>query len=185
MTAARAVSHRGQAGYTLIEVVIASAIGVLVLGSMTSIVMTTVMAANTATSRVEASNQIRGFQLTAYDDFALSQPPTSPGCGTSIGSLCTTQELVLRGKRMPNEAAAAAGAYTATYRWDVAKQVVVRSVAGGMSRSIVSNVSDYTWYVDRSGARPSVVISLTVTVGFYNTKYSQSQTMRFYPRVAA
>ena len=184
MTPVQAARRRRQAGYTLIEVVIASAIGVLVLGSLTSIVLTTVMAANTATSRVEASGQIRGFQLTAYDDFALSKPPIAIGCGTSAGSPCTTQALVLQGSRMPNLATGAAAPYSATYSWDSTNMVVTRQIAGGSSRTIASNITAYSWYVDSAViTRPSVVISLTVTVGFYNAPYSQSQTMRFYPRV--
>jgi type II secretory pathway pseudopilin PulG len=180
LTPSQSARRRRQAGYTLIEVVIATAIGLFVMGSLTSIVLTTVLAANTATSRVEASNQVRGLQLAAYDDFALSRPPAP--CGTAA-SPCTTP-LVLRGKRMPNQATGAPADYSVTYLYDPAKQVVTRQI-GSSSRNAANNVTAYSWYTDNSGIRPTVVISLTVTVGFYNTTYSQSQTMRFYPRVTA
>ena len=38
-------------------------------------------------------------------------------------------------------------------------------------------------YVDSSGAHPTVVIDMTVTVKSFNMTYSESQTLRFYPRV--
>lgn len=182
-TPAQAAGRRRQAGYTLIEVVVATAIGLFVMGSLTSIVLTTVLAANTATSRVEASSQIRNFQLNAYDDFALSQAPIPPGCGVTAASPCTSEAITLQGSRMPNQEAVAAAGYTVVYAWDPASKVVNRQV-GGASRRAASNVTAYSWYIDGAG-QPSVVISLTVTVGFYNTSYSQSQTMRFYPRVTS
>jgi prepilin-type N-terminal cleavage/methylation domain-containing protein len=181
VTPLQAARRRRQAGYTLIEVVIATAIGLLVMGSLTSVVMTTVQATNTATSRVEASGQIRGFQLTAYDDFALSQPPAP--CGTQAAP-CDVQPLVLQGSRMANQESGAASAYVVKYMWDRDKRVVTRQQVDGTGRNVASNVYAYSWYVDGTGARPTVVISMTVTVGFiYKDSYSQSQTMRFYPRV--
>ena len=77
MTPQMAARRRRQAGYTLIELIIASAIGLMVMGALTSVFVTMALGANTATSRVEASSQIRNFQLTAYDDFALSRPAPS------------------------------------------------------------------------------------------------------------
>jgi prepilin-type N-terminal cleavage/methylation domain-containing protein len=175
-----AARRRRQAGYTLIELIVASAIGLLVMGALTSVVLTSVLAANTATSRVEASAQIRNFQLTAYDDFALSQSPVPVGCGTPV-SPCTTQDMYLTGLRMPN-AGGAPGSFTARYTWDPSTQLVTRFV-GAASRVAASDVASYSWYVDPSGAHPVVVVTMTVTVGFYNTSYTESQTLLFYPRV--
>ena len=50
-------------------------------------------------------------------------------------------------------------------------------------RVAASSVSAYSWYLDSSGANPTVVVSMTVTIDSYNSKYSQSQTLRFYPRI--
>jgi prepilin-type N-terminal cleavage/methylation domain-containing protein len=183
MTPTQAARRRQQAGYTLIELIIASAIGLMVMGALTSVVLTTVLAANTATSRVEASAQVRNFQLTAYDDFALASPPVVSGCG-SPASPCTTEIMVLRGSRMPNQNAGVATPYVVTYAWDSNLHEVIRSV-GGTSRVIATGVRAYSWYVDSSGDHPSVVVNMTVTVGFYNASYSESQTLRFYPRVTA
>jgi prepilin-type N-terminal cleavage/methylation domain-containing protein len=183
VTPAQAARRRQQAGYTLIELIIASAIGLMVMAALTSVVLTTMLAANTATSRVEASAQVRNFQLTAYDDFALARPPAISGCG-SPASPCTTQSMVLQGSRMPNQSAGVAAPYAVTYEWDPILHQVARS-AGGASRVAATNVVAYSWYIDNSGDHPSVVVSMTVTVGFYNTSYSESQTLRFYPRVTA
>ena len=182
MKGSRAARHRHQAGFTLIELLIATALGVLVLSALTSIVLTTTQAAGTANSRIEASAQVRNFQLTAYDDFALARPPTTPGCGTRDDP-CTTQDLVLAGSRMPNTTTGTASPYTVTYSWDAADGNLFRRVAGLSSRVVANNVTAFSWYVDSSAAHPTVVIDMTVTVKSFSTTYSESQTLRFYPRV--
>ncbi len=176
-----AARRRSQAGYTLIELIIASAIGLMVMGALTSVVLTMALGANTATGRVEASAQIRNFQLTAYDDFSLSRPPAPTGCGTP-GTPCTTQDMILAGSRMPNPIGSVAAPFTARYTWDSSQQTVTRFV-GPASRVAASGVTAYSWYIDRSGAHPVVVVSMTVVIAFYNTSYAESQTLLFYPRV--
>jgi hypothetical protein len=46
-------------------------------------------------------------------------------------------------------------------------------------------VTAFSYDVDQAGEYPTVVVNLTVTIrnGSPNDYYSQSQTMRFYPRV--
>ena len=178
-----AARRRRQAGFTLIEVIIATALGLLVMGALTSVVLTSIIADNTAMARVEASSQVRNFQFTAYDDFVLARPPVPSGCGTS-GNPCTTQDLVLQGSRVPNAIGAAAAPYTVRYVWDASRQVVTRYVGTG-SRVAASNVTAYSWYIDRSGADPTVVVNFTVTIPTYNATYSQSQTLLFYPRITS
>jgi prepilin-type N-terminal cleavage/methylation domain-containing protein len=178
-----AARRRSQAGYTLIELIVATAIGLMVMGALTSVVLTMALGANTATSRVEASAQIRNFQLTAYDDFALSEPPAPTGCGTSANA-CTTQDMILTGSRMPNQVGANAAPYTVRYTWDSSQKVVTRFV-GVSSRVAASGVTGYSWYIDSSGGHKVVVVSMTVAVNFYNTAYSESQTLLFYPRVTS
>ena len=184
VTSQSAARHRRQAGYTLIELIVASAIGLMVMGALTSVVLTSVLAANTATGRVEASAQIRNFQLTAYDDFAMSQPPAPVGCGTPDNP-CTSQDMKLTGLRVPN-GGGGPGSFTARYHWDPNTQLVTRFV-GAAYRVAASNVGSYSWYVDPgpTGAHPVVVVSMTVTVSSYNTSYTESQTLLFYPRVTA
>jgi len=178
-----AARRRRQGGYTLIELIIASAIGLLVMSALTSVVLTMTIGANTATSRVEASAQIRNFQFTAYDDFALSRPPAPSGCGTP-SSPCTTQTMVLMGDRMPNETGGVPQLFTARYTWDQSQQTVTRFVGSG-SRVAASGVTSFSWYVDTSAPHPVVVVSLTVTVSANGTPYSESQTLLFYPRVTS
>jgi prepilin-type N-terminal cleavage/methylation domain-containing protein len=183
MRAPVAARHRSQAGYTLIELIIASAIGLLVMGALTSVVLTMTLGDNVATGRIEASAQIRNFQLTAYDDFALSRPPSPAGCG-SQSSPCTTQDMILMGSRVPNDSIGLPAPFTARYTWDSSQQAVTRFVDTG-SRVAASNVTAYSWYIDNSGGHPVVVINMTVTVTFYNTSYSESQSLLFYPRVTS
>lgn len=177
-----AARRRSQGGFTLIELIVATAIGLIVMSAMTSVVLTSVLGDNAATGRVEASAQIRTFQLMAYDDFALSRPPAAAGCGTKAAP-CTTQAMTLAGLRMPNQVSAAAVPFSATYTWNSSTQTITRSVGAG-SQVAASSVTSYSWYVD-SSAKPVVVVTLTVTVATYNATYAESQTLLFYPRVNA
>ena len=178
-----AARRRAQAGYTLIELMVATAIGLVVMGALTSIFVTTVLGANAATGRVEASSQIRSFQLVAYDDFALSRPPAPAGCGTQANP-CTSQPMVLSGYRMPNQAAGNVTTFAVSYAWSPAQQAVSRNI-GASEQVAATNVTAFAWYVDATGDHPVVVVAMTVTIASYNTTYSESQTLLFYPRVTA
>src|SRR5438552_18932943 len=109
--------RRRQAGYTLVELIVATAIGTIVLGALTSIVLTTAISTNVATSRVDASGQIRNFQLNAYDEMAFSNVPAPSRCRTQANP-CTSQPIVLHGQRVADQPSGAAAAYSATYSWD-------------------------------------------------------------------
>jgi prepilin-type N-terminal cleavage/methylation domain-containing protein len=176
--------RRSQAGYTLVEVLVATAIGAIVMGAVTSIVVTTVISTNVATSRVDATTQVRDFQLNAYDDVARSALPGASGCGSQANP-CTTQPMVLTGSRIPNQLAGSPSPYTVTYTWDPSQHLVVRQVSAGPSRPVATGVTSYAWYIDSSAGHPTVVVNLTVTVSTYNASYSESQSFRFYPRVVA
>ena len=175
--------RRRQAGYTLVELIVATAIGTIVLGALTSIVLTTAISTNVATSRVDASGQIRNFQLNAYDDMAFSNVPAPSGCGTQANP-CTSQPMVLQGQRVPNQPSGAPAPYSVTYTWDPSQQTVSRQ-AGSAIRTVAENVTGYSWFIDSSGAQPAVVVSLTVTVRTYNAPYVDSQSFRFVPRATA
>jgi type II secretory pathway pseudopilin PulG len=162
---------RSQGGYTLVEVVIASALGMVVMTALTSVILTSWRAGNTAVGRVEASSEIRNFQFRAYDDFAQSGLPVSSGCGAAG---CSTP-IVLTGPQVGD---------SVTYSWD-SKKFLDRTrtclppngcQAGGSSRHVATDVTYFSWYLDGR----TVVVRLTVTV----LDYSETQTMRFYPRVA-
>ncbi|TMC54345.1 MAG: type II secretion system protein [Chloroflexi bacterium] len=146
---------KGQGGFTLVEVIISAAIGALLLSALTSVVLTSWRGAMIATSRVEASSQIRNFEYLAYDDFARSATPSGGACP------CTTQPLLLSG---------------VTYTWD-GRSFLDRAVANtGATEHAATDVSAFSWYVDTNS---TVVVSLTITI----QAYSESQTFRFYPRV--
>jgi prepilin-type N-terminal cleavage/methylation domain-containing protein len=163
----------GQDGYTLVELIIAVAIGALLMSALTSVVLTTWRGTSTATSRVEASSQIRNFQYFAYDDFAAGGVP-SISCGPAPP--CT---ILVTGTRVNNSTAPVPAPSAITYNWDGAN--LDRQIGSSQPIHAATNVTAFTAYVDSSGAFPIVVVSMTVTV----QAYGESQTFRFYPRINA
>lgn len=167
-----------QGGYTLVELIIALAIGVLLMSAVSSVVLTAWRASTIAGSRVEASSQVRTFQEFAYDDFAGAGTPITGSCGTPSNP-CTTQPLVLNGIQASNSTSPVTSPYQVAYTWDGSGIVDRQIGGGGPLMHAATNVSAFSWYVDTSSASPTVVVKMTVTVG----TYSQSQTFRFYPRM--
>jgi prepilin-type N-terminal cleavage/methylation domain-containing protein len=169
---------RSQGGYTLVEVLITIALTALLMTALTSVVFTSVRAVDVASSRVEASSQIRNFQYFADDDFAQSAVPVGGSCGTP-STPCSTQPVVLSGTQVTNSVQPAGSAVVVTYTWD-GSNFLDRQVSAGPPIHAATNVSAFSWYVDTTASRPTVVVSITVTV----SSYSESQTFRFYPRVS-
>lgn len=181
MSLDRSRRRRSQAGFTLIELLVASTVGLLVMSGLTSVVLTTYRASQTASNRVEAAGQILGFQQTASDDFATSSLPVpAGGCGSSTVP-CTHDPIQLRSCKMTNSTTPTAQPRTVTYVWPAGSDLVNRRVGAGSSNPAAANVTAFSWYLDGTSPNQSVVLSLTVTVG----TISQSQTMRFHPRVSS
>lgn len=179
--------HSSQAGFTLIELLVATAIGVIVMTGLTSVVFTTYRADQIATSRVEASGEIRNFQATAYNDFAVSSLPlTPPGCGSSAQP-CTQDPISLKACTVNTSTSPPSlQGRAVTYSWDSTAHLIARQVGVGVPPTPVNpaatNVTAFSWYIDdTSPGQKTVVVSLTVTVG----ALTQSQTMRFHPRVVS
>jgi len=169
-------SASGQGGYTLIELMVASAIGLIVMSGLTSVVLTTWRAGTIATSRIEASGQIRAFEFVAYDDFAHSGVSNLGSCTKQAP--CTTQPIVLTGTQV-NNSGQPVPAYTVTYTWDGSSFLDRFVAASGTTTHAATNVSALSWYLDGSAPNQTVVVTLTVSV----QAYSETQTFRFYPRV--
>jgi hypothetical protein len=169
---------KSQGGFTPVEVIVASAIGLIVMTGLTSVVLTSYRAWMTANSRVEASSQVRNFQFEGNDDFALSSLPVAPGCGTSVTNQCTTQTIALQGTQFNKSGATSP--YQVTYTWDgtsfLMRQITVNGTTNP-KREAATNVSAFSWYVD--GANQAVVATISVTV----QSYTETQTLRFYTRV--
>ena len=167
---------RRQEGYTLVELIIASAVGVIVMTGLTSVIFTSVQAGMTASSRVEASSQIRNFGLNAYDDFALSRLNTLLACT----SACSTP-ITLKGLRASNLSLPTASNFTVTYTWQSTSnpKTLDRQVSGSPPVHAATGVTAFSWYVDGSSPNQTVVVMLTVTVN----AYAESQTFRFHPRL--
>jgi len=161
--------HRGEAGYTLVELIVAMAIGLFVASALTSVVLTSVRASNISIGRIEASSQIRTFQLRAEDDFASSTAPFAGGCP------CTTTPIVLQGFQVSSGTLLAPSPVTITYRWDGSANL--DRTVGSNSTHLATSVTNFSWDVDP--ATQNVVIHMTVTV----LSYSESQTFVFHPRL--
>jgi prepilin-type N-terminal cleavage/methylation domain-containing protein len=165
---------QSQGGYTLIEVIISVAIGAILMAGLSSVVLTSVRASNVATSRVEASSQIRSFQSFAYGDFAHS---AASGLATCTPSPPCTQPIVLTGTQVNSAGQPVGTPYTVTYTWD-GSDFLDRQV-GSSSLHAATNVSSFSWYVTSGPGLSTVVVNMTVTVH----AYSESQSFIFYPRV--
>ncbi|SRR5712691_588026 len=162
---------RSQSGYTLIEVIIASAIGALLLAGLTSVILTSVRAIDTASSRVEASSQIRSFEYFAYDDFARSGVPQA--CAAPLTGSC----FALTGLEASNSSSPAITLHTVTYVWD-GSDFLDRQIDGGPLEHVASGVTWFSWTVSGGSSRQTCVIQMTVTVG----SYAETQTLQFYPQ---
>ncbi|HKW60288.1 MAG TPA: prepilin-type N-terminal cleavage/methylation domain-containing protein [Candidatus Dormibacteraeota bacterium] len=162
---------RSQSGYTLVEVIIASAIGAILMVGLTSVVFTSVRAIDTASSRVEASSQIRSFASYAYDDFARSGLPQ--GCPAPPSGTCVS----LTGLGASNSVPPAIATHTVTYTWDGA-DFLDRQVDGGSAHHVASGVTAFTWSIAGGASRQTCIVQITVTVG----AYSETQALQFYPQ---
>ena len=178
-----------QSGFTLVEVVIASALGLMVITGLTSVILTSIKATSIATSRIEASGQIRNFELHAYDDFALSAIPDTAGCGAPPWSC----PIKLAGTQVTNSVTPTVDpTYKVSYSWD-GTAVLDRQVGGNPPAHVAKNITDFSWWVEGSALHQTVVVKLGVTVplprssgpafAFAGDPYTEYQILRFYPRV--
>jgi prepilin-type N-terminal cleavage/methylation domain-containing protein len=168
---------KNQSGFTLIELLVASAIGLIVMTGLTSLVLTTWRAGAIATSRVEASGQIRSFQFDAYDDFALSGVPTLTSCAAGSPPPCT---VALSGLLASNTQVPVPANYKVAYVWDGIN--VDRNIAGGSSKHAATDVSAFSAYLAGTAPNQTVVVTMTVTIPSV-PPYSETQTLQFFPRV--
>jgi prepilin-type N-terminal cleavage/methylation domain-containing protein len=177
-----------QGGFTLVELIVATAIGLVVMAGLTSLMFTAYRADRQATSRVEAAGEIRSFQQSAIRDFALSALPGVPAtCGTQIQP-CTQDPIQLNGCSISSTDGTTFvwQSRTVTYSWSSATEVVSRGVGSEPTIPTATNVSAFSWYVDGTPPDQSVVVTIAVTVDWaVNTPYTQSQILRFYPRVVS
>jgi prepilin-type N-terminal cleavage/methylation domain-containing protein len=171
-----------QDGFTLVELIITSVLTLLVMTGLTSVVLTAMRGNDIATGRIEASSQIRNFELRAYDDFAGSgtvapDPSTCP----PLPSGCSIR---LQGTQASNSNSPTVSPYNVTYSWsgtfgaplDRAFTLVTYNKVVTSLRHVATSVTGFSWYL--SGR--AVVVTLTVTV----RSYSETQTFLFYPRIS-
>ena len=168
---------QSQGGYTLVELIVASAIGVLVMTGLTSVVLTSTRAGQVATSRIEASAQVRNFESDAYGDFALSQTTAISSCMPGDPPPCT---ITLTGLRASNSPTPVATSYTVKYRWkdsNVDRQIGLDPNAPWVHAA--TNVTAFSAVFTGTAPYQTVVVTMTVTVN----AYAETQSFRFDPRV--
>ena len=141
------------------------------MAGLSSVILTSARAVDTASSRVQASSQIRSFVYFAYDDFDQSGVPeacTPPPSGTC---------LELRGLHASNSPTPVISNRTVTYVWD-GSDFLDRQVDSGPRQHVASGVTAFSWSVAGGASRQSCLVQITVTVG----SYSESQTLQFFPQ---
>lgn len=158
---------RNQHGYTLIEVIVATAIAAVVMTGLWSVITTTARAIDTSVSRVEASSQIRTFQTFAGDDFAGSNVPVDCSAGSPGACL-----------QLSHSSSPVANTFQVKYVWN-GSALLDRQILGGSSRHIAGSVTAFSWYLEGTWPNQTCVVKLTITVG----SYSESQVLRFYPEI--
>jgi prepilin-type N-terminal cleavage/methylation domain-containing protein len=164
-------AHRGQAGFTLIELIIALAISLFVAIALTSVIFTSVQASNTAFGRIGAGAEIRAFEQRADDDFAASKLPTPGTCGDQASNPCTTTPIVL------DTTSPSGSSAQVKYEWDGSAILDRFDVTSGHSTELAGDVTAFSWYEDST--TQTVVVQMTVTV----LSYSETQIFRFHPQV--
>jgi prepilin-type N-terminal cleavage/methylation domain-containing protein len=165
---------KSQGGYTLVELIVASAVGLLVMTGLTSMVLTSSRAGAVATSRIEASAQVRNFEFDAYGDFALSGVPVISSCALGDPPPCT---VALSGLQASNSTTPVPVNYTVTYSWDGSN--VDRQIGSNPRVHAATGVTAFSAVLAGTPPYQTVVVTLTVTV----QAYAETQTLRFYPRV--
>ncbi len=164
----------------MVELLVATAIGLIVMTALTSVVFTSWHGWMTATGRVETSSQIRSFETFANDDIAQSSaPPVPAGCAATQASPCTVQAIALSGTRAVNAPnPAMTFGYQVTYTWDGVANVD-RTVGNNAPVHAATGVTGFSWYLTGAGPHQAVVVTLTVVEQGITT----TQTLEFYPRL--
>jgi prepilin-type N-terminal cleavage/methylation domain-containing protein len=171
--------RRGEAGFTLVEVLIASTISVLVMSGATMLLYTFYISNFIANSRLQTSGQIRNFQLAFNDDAVLASSSICPA--TPCDNLTT---LKLEGCRFSrgDPSPSNPSRFTAVYKWwppTTSSPGTVSRTVGGSTIQVARNVPGFT--ADVAGDNS---VTVTLTVQDSSKRYSQTQTLYFHPRPA-
>jgi prepilin-type N-terminal cleavage/methylation domain-containing protein len=162
------VRDQPQAGYTLVEILLAMGISTLLMAGLGLVIYTLFKANNTSDSRLQASSQIRTFQLAFHDDVAHN-------AGTIVcANPCTT--LTLSGSRY-NQGATGPCSLTVTYAYPSPSPLLISRSVGGKTTQVARNVKAFAATV---GADNSVTVTLTVQDP--TGSFTETQVLYFDPR---
>lgn len=170
------MSRRSQAGFTLVEMMIASAMGAIVMGALSSVVWLATSSNASVDPRLQASGQVRNLQTALNADLTSARPAPLADSGCTQSVPCTTFPIQVRGPIVPARTGLAQPdpvAHYVTYCYIPAGSVVERFAgtltacpgAAGSGQAVARRLSSFSWYYTGT----SVVVSVSATVGSYST----------------
>jgi prepilin-type N-terminal cleavage/methylation domain-containing protein len=162
---------RSQAGYTLVEMILALGIGTMLIAGTALLLWTMFTANHTSDVRLQASAQIRNFQLAFHDDVVLNNRPVSITGNCTPPGPCT---ISLSGSRF-NQGASGPGAFSVTYSYS--SGTVTRQVSGAGATEVAKNVARFC-----PGVSAGNVVTVNLTAQDSLGAYSETQTLKFDPR---
>ena len=119
-----------------------------------------------------------------------SSPPAIPSdCAAPLSqSNQCSSPIVLQGSQASNAAAPSISSYQVSYTWDSVGHLLERQTQVGTNPPVqfdaAIGVTAFSWYLDGSGSHQTVVVTISITVQTVQPEsYTQTQTLRFYPRV--
>jgi len=173
--------HGNQGGYTLPEVILAAGLATFIAAALTSVVFVASSANTTWNPRLQASGQIRGFQQSFTDDVAMAGMPSfaSAPCPGVSPAPAPSAPIVLRGVTFNPSPSPTLAPIQAAYWYDRTNKVVVRCSGGNGPAVVARYVTAFQPILDRTGN--TIIITITAQDAG-SGQYSQTQTMRFYPR---
>jgi hypothetical protein len=161
----------------MVEFILAAGISALLAAAMVQVLFTVYGANHTSDSRLQASAQIRNFQLAFHDDLVLAASLTA------CANPCTT--LTISGNRL-NQNATSPCAFSVTYTFTAPSGTnpyvpgkVTRTVSG-RSIDVARNVPSLTFYVATDNT-----VTGNITVQDSSRSYSETQSLLFHPRPTA
>ena len=87
--------RKRQAGFTLVEVLVSSVVGVIVIASLGSVVWVVYKATDTWDPQLRASNELRNFQLAFYNDAAQVDETATPSLANCTKTTQCASPMIL------------------------------------------------------------------------------------------
>jgi len=161
--------RKRQSGFTLVELLVASSLGVIVMGSLVSVLWVTFRANDTWDPQLQSSAEVRNFQLAFYQDAAQADDSAAlgsnlAGCLNPAPNAACTKQPINISYSLYSSSTVSAPEFV-TYCWTGSTDQKVLRIAsdtsvgptggtqttcsGGAGWTVVArSVSSWTWYYD-------------------------------------